>query len=120
MNSNYKKEFTKKERIQNSAKLLEENEGKIPIICEKDPNSEMKTLLKTKFLIKRQITVQQFIHTIRKKLEMDSYEALFLLANCKNKKIALVGNVSFGDVYDNYKHDDGFLYLIYSNEKIWG
>ena len=24
------------------------------------------------------------------------------------------------DVYDNYKHDDGFLYLIYSNEKIWG
>jgi len=28
--------------------------------------------------------------------------------------------MTFGDVYEKYKDDDGFLYLIYANEKVWG
>ena len=80
----------------------------------------MKALTKTKYLIKREYTVDQFINSIRKKLELESADALFLLANCKNEKAALVGSMTFGDIYEKYKDDDGFLYLIYANEKIWG
>ena len=120
MKSNYKSTYSKKERLQNSTKLIEQNKGQIPFICEKDTKSEMKVLIKTKYLIKREITVDQFIGTIRKKLELEKNEALFLLANCKNEKFAIVGTTNFGEIYDKYKDDDGFLYLIYSNEKVWG
>ena len=47
----------------------------------------MKALIKTKYLIKREITVDQFIGTIRKKLELETNEALFLLARFENEKI---------------------------------
>ena len=120
MKSSYKVEFTKKERLKNSSKLIEQNKGQIPVICEKDENSKIKALLKTKYLIKREITVDKFIGTIRKKLELESNEALFLLANCKNNKYAIVGTDAMGNIYDKYKDEDGFLYIIYSNEKVWG
>ena len=120
MKGGYKAEFTKKERLKNSSNLIEKNKGQIPVICEKDEKSKMKGLLKTKYLIKKEITVDQFIGTIRKKLQLESNDALFLLANCKNNKYAIVGTDSFGNIYDKYKDDDGFLYIIYSNEKVWG
>ena len=69
---------------------------------------------------KREYTIDQFIHSLRKRLELESYDALFLLANCKKEKAALVGSMTFGDVYEKYKDDDVFLYLIYANEKVWG
>ena len=120
MKSSHKVEFTKKERLNNSSKLIEQNKDQIPVICEKDKNSKMKALVKTKYLIKREITVDKFIGTIRKKLQLESTEALFLLANCKNNKYAIVGTDAMGNIYDKYKDEDGFLYIIYSNEKIWG
>ena len=120
MKSNFKKEFNKKERLQNSNKLIEKNKGQIPVICEKDEKSNMKALLKTKYLIKKEITVDQFIGTLRRKLQLESTEALFLLANCQNNKYAIVGTDTIGSIYDKYKDDDGFLYIIYSNEKVWG
>ena len=120
MKSSHKIEFTKEERKQQSSLLIEKNKGNIPVICDKDPNCKLKSLTKTKYLIKREYTIDKFISLLRKKLEIESYDALFLLVNSKNNKAALVGTMSFGDVYDKYKDDDGFLYLIYANEKIWG
>ena len=39
----------------------------------------------------------------------------------KTKKLfAVVGTTDFGEIYDKYEDEDGFLYLIYSNEKVWG
>ena len=120
MKSSHKEEFTKKERLQQSSKLKEDNKGKIPVICNKDPNCKLKSLLKTKYLFSTEITIDKFLKLIRKKLEMEEDEALFIVANCKSNKYALVGSMSFGEIYDKYKDDDGFLYLIYSSEKIWG
>ena len=93
---------------------------KIPVICEKDPSCTLEALVKTKYLIKRTITINQFKRTLLKKFKVESLEALFLFVTNKTQKVAVIGDVSFGEVYDKYKDDDGFLYLIYTNEKIWG
>ena len=119
MKGNYKKEFTKNERIQQSSKLKEKNKGFIPVICEKDKKSDTK-YIKTRYLLKREHTVSEFMNELTKRLELESHEALFLNANCKEQKIALVGNITFGEIYDKYKDEDGFLYLIYSKEVVWG
>ena len=120
MKGNHKKTLTKEERIQQSSKLLEENKDQIPVICEKDPSCTLEALVKTKYLIKRTITINQFKRTLLKKFKVESLEALFLFVTNKTQKVAVIGDVSFGEVYDKYKDDDGFLYLIYTNEKIWG
>ena len=44
MKSSHKKEFTKKERLQQSSKLMEKNKGQIPVILEKDPNCNLQAL----------------------------------------------------------------------------
>ena len=59
-------------------------------------------------------------NSTERKLQLDSNDALFLLANCQNNKYAIVGTESIGNIYDKYKDEDGFLYIIYSNEKVWG
>ena len=120
MKSIHKKEKTKNERIKESSQLIEVNTGKIPVLIDKDPNCNLRTLLKTKYLLSTKVTIEQFLKIIREKLEIEKEYALFLLANCKSKKYAVVGSMTFGEVYEKYKDDDGFLYLIYSNEKIWG
>ena len=120
MKSNYKKEFPKKERIHNSSKLIEQNKGQVPVICEKDPNSKMKAIYKTKYLVKRELTVDKFIAVIRNKLELEINDALFIFVYNKEGKTALITSMNFGDLYDKYKDDDGFLYMMYTNEKVWG
>ena len=120
MKSSHKLAFTKKERIQQSSNLMSKNKDTIPIICEKDSNCKLKKLIKTKYLIKRETILANFSKIIREKLEIESYNALFFLANCNNEKHPLDLNKTFGEIYDKYKDEDGFLYLIYSNEEVWG
>ena len=44
-------------------------------------------------------------------------EALFLLAN---GKVTLPQNETIGTIYKKYKDKDGFLYIAYAAEEIWG
>ena len=120
MKSGRKEEFTKKERLQQSSKIIEENKGKIPVIYNKDPKCKLKTLLKTKYLLSSEITLDKFTALIRKKLEIGEKDALFIVAKCKSNIYALVGIMTFGEIYEKYKDEDGFLYLIYSSEEIYG
>ena len=120
MKSNYKKEFPKKERIHNSSKLIEQNKGQVPVICEKDPNSKIEELKKTKYLINKKLTIAQFISLLKIKLELESKDALFLLVKYRNNYNSLTGNETFDQVYEKYKDSDGFLYTLYTSKEIWG
>ena len=48
---------------------------------------------------------------------MDKEEALFFLVNGKK---SLTGDDSMKDVYNKYKNEDGFLYIAYASEEVWG
>ena len=104
-------------RLKESLDIMEKNPNSVPVICEKSPNSKIKEMAKSKLLLKKNLTLEQFITILKKRLSLDSTEALFLLVKGKN---ALVGNDTFAQIYEKYKSEDGFLYIYYSSEEVWG
>ena len=72
---------------------------KIPIICEKEPKSNIKAIDKTKYLVPNDLTVSQFSFMIRKRIEIKQEEAFFLLVNGKT---SLTGDSNLIDIYEKY------------------
>ena len=117
MEFKFKKEKTLEVRRSEYEKVIKQHPDKIPIICEKAPRSKIKTIDKTKYLVEPNLSLPQFKATIRKKLDLDDKEAIFFLINGKN---TLSGSDTLGTIYEKYKSRDGFLYIAYASEEIWG
>ena len=99
-------------------KIRNQFPDKIPIICEKDPKSNIRDIDKTKYLVPADLTVSNFNLMIRKRIEIPQEAAFYLLAN---GKASITGDRLLSDVYDEYKdQEDGFLYIAYASELTWG
>ena len=55
---------------------------------------------------------------IRKKLKIEKDQSLFLLVN--NGKDIVKANEDLETVYSKYRDTDGFLYVFYTEEKVFG
>lgn len=117
MEFKYKKNLSREERIKESAQLRINYPDKLPVILEKDPASKIVELKKTKYLLPKKSTVSQFQENIRRKAEIPRESALFLQARTK---YSLAGEKTIEEVYDSYKDKDGFLYIMYTTELIYG
>ena len=67
-------------------------------------------------MIPESLKVRQFIYIIRNKLKLRSEEALIIYFD----KYLVNLEKTIGEVYKNYKDDDGFLYVIFSSENVFG
>ena len=117
MNFKFKKDKTFEERRAEYERVTMEHPKKLPIICEKAPNSKINNIDKTKYLVDASLSLPQFIALIKKKLNIDEKDALFLAANGKR---TLPINETLGNIYQKYKDKDGFLYIAYAAEQVWG
>ena len=117
MQFTYKNVKPFEERKEEYQKVIEQNPGKVGIIVEKDPKSQIADIEKKKFLIKEDMTLTQFTKIIRNRLKIDEKQALFFLANGKT---SLTGNDTMREIYNKYKDEDGFLYIAYASQEIWG
>ena len=117
MEFKFKKEKNFETRRGEYEKVIAQHPDKIAIICEKAPRSKIKAIDKTKYLVEPNLSLPQFNATIRKKLDLDDKDAIFFLINGKT---SLSGNDTLGALYDKYKSKDGFLYIAYASEEIWG
>ena len=117
MEFKYQKAKNLEERKAEFQSVIRSNPGKIAIICEKAPNSKIVDIEKSKYLVAEDITISQFSLMIRKRLRMGKEEALFFLVNGKK---SLTGDDSMQQVYNKYKNEDGFLYIAYASEEVWG
>ena len=79
--SNYKKSKSENERITESSKILEKYPNRVPIIVEKELKSKIKDIDKNKFLVPEDMSFGQFMFIIRKRIKLDSTEALFIFVN---------------------------------------
>ena len=119
--SQFKKEHTLEKRAADAALILEKYPDRIPIICEHAPNtmfynSTVPALDKRKFLVPNDITVGQFIFVVRKRLQLSPEKAVFFFVNgSMPSPMALISTV-----YEEQRDEDGFLYMAYSGDYVFG
>ncbi|VDI55995.1 GABA(A) receptor-associated protein [Mytilus galloprovincialis] len=104
------------QRKAESTKIKDKYPERIPVIVEKDPKSHIQDIDKRKFLVPNDISVAQFMWIIRKRIQLPSEKAIFLFVG----KVLPQSSASMGQVYEEHKDDDGFLYIAYSGENTFG
>ena len=103
-------------RKADSARLLNKYPDRCCIIVGKNDTSDITDLSKHKFLVPRGLTMSQFQYVIRKKIQCTSEQAIFMFINNKMLPITLL----VGNVFDENKCEDGYLYIRYSGENTFG
>ena len=112
----YKKEFALSERKSESATILEKHPDRIPVILEQAENSNLPSVDRKKYLVPKSFTVGQFVFIVRKRIELSPDKAIFIFAN----RSLPATSAMMSTLYNEHKHDDGFLYLQYSAESTFG
>ena len=116
MENNFKKNSTLDQRKKESNKISMKYPDRIPIIVEKHHLSDINTIDKSKYLVPKDMIVSQFYFVIRKRIKLTSEKALFITVNGS----LIPSNSTIGEIYDNMKDEDDFLYVLYTGENTFG
>lgn len=116
----FQKKYNFTERSEESRRVREKYPTKIPIICElhsKDTNHKHYSMLdKSKYLVSEELTLAQFMQVIRKKISMEQSVAIFLFIKGRMYPSSTPMNI----LYSQCKDLDGFLYIQYGFENVFG
>jgi GABA(A) receptor-associated protein len=113
----FKKNHSFEKRKEESRKISEKYTDRIPIICEKNPQSiDTPDIDKKKYLVPSDLTVGQFLFVVRKRMKLSPEKAIFLFIN----NIIPNSTELISQMYKQYKDEDGFLYIVYSGESTFG
>lgn len=114
----FKQEFSFEKRLEEATRVLEKYPDKVPIICEKYKNAsnDCPDIDKKKYLVTRDLTMGQFLYIVRKRLKMPPEKAIFLFVGNSISP----SSSSINDVYNSKVDKDGFLYITYSPENVFG
>ncbi|NWH72341.1 MLP3C protein, partial [Piaya cayana] len=74
-------------------------------------------LSRTKFLVSQDLPLSQFVVTLRTRLCLGSSQTFYLLVN--NKGLPNMA-VTMQELYADNKDEDGFLYLTYASQEMFG
>ena len=104
------------ERKMQSVTVMEKYPGRIPIYVYKHKKSKCDDIKKHKFLVPLDITVGSFIYIIRNQLSLKSDQAIFVLIDGVLPPISAL----ISQVYKEHADEDGFLYVAFSRESVFG
>ena len=114
----YQNELTLEKRLSEFNRIRGKYPDRIPIIIEKSEtnSNNMPDLDKHKFLVPSDISLAQFMYVLRQRIKLKSKVAIFLFIN--NKLISTSSLI--GEIYNQNKHIDNFLYIKYAGENTLG
>jgi GABA(A) receptor-associated protein len=113
----FKSQHSLERRKDESKRIREKYPDKIPIILEKGDTSLIPSIEKQKFLLQKDLTVGQYLYIIRKQIKLDPTESIFLLVN--NTYIPS-NSATLADIYTTHADEDGYLYITYSAQQVFG
>ncbi|XP_049884829.1 uncharacterized protein LOC126379886 [Pectinophora gossypiella] len=122
LNHNVKECFKKKKtfisRKEEVLAIRSKYPNKVPLIVEKYHRDKcLPTLDKTKFLVPQDITMSQFLVVIRNRIRIKPNQALYLIINNRSM---LSMSLTMAQAYEAYCDEDGFLYITYASQEIFG
>ena len=107
------------ERSTESGRIMKRYTDRFPVICEKNRHDiGCPDIDKHKYLVPHNITLGQFMYVIRKRIQLPASSALFLFVG--DDAVLLPVSLEMEDVYHRFKNKDGFLYILYSRENVFG
>ena len=112
----FRDSHTEEERKKESSKIIKRYPSRVPIIVEKKAGCSLRDIEKNKYLAPGDMSMSQFIFTVRRRIKLEPSEAIFLTVNGS----LMSGGSLISDVYESKKDKDGFLYMIYSSENTFG
>ena len=105
------------ERLKKSQVILEKYPDRVPLIIQPSKNDrDQYPIDKSKYITPRDLTMLQLQQIIRKRVRFPAEKALFMFVN--NKMFPITSMV--GNIYDDNKDTDGFLYVTYCQENTFG
>lgn len=110
---------TLEERKAESARIRTKYPDRVPILTQ-PLSTKTPALDKNKYLAPHDLTVGQFLYVIRKRLTLKPENAIFLFVQEGDNVTLLPQNDLLGTVYKEKKSEDGFLYIIYGEENMFG
>ncbi len=117
MPTQFQKKFSFDKRRLEANRIIEKFPDKIPIIVEQGKSDKLPKIDKSKFLVPQDITVGQFMTIIRKRIKLSESDAFFLFV--KNNVLPS-NSTTMVNIYESHKDEDGFLYMTYCGENVFG
>jgi GABA(A) receptor-associated protein len=105
------------EKLKKSQHILEKYPDRVPIIIQPSANDrDSFPIDKSKYITPRDLSLVQLQQIIRKRIKFPAEKALFMFINNKIFPITSI----IGQLYDEHKNKDGFLYVTYCQESTFG
>ena len=115
----FKENHSFDERKRQSQKILRKHPDRVPVVVERASSGQhVGELSQTKFLLPGDSTVTGFMHTLRKQVVSNPSDGFYMF--CGSKNVLVCGSNTFQHLYESYKDDDGFLYMLYARENVFG
>jgi microtubule-associated protein 1 light chain len=92
--------------------------NKVPVIVEKYRREKyLPDLDKVKFLVPQELTLSQLANILRNRLHLTPSQAFFLFVADGNLPAL---SASLCDLHRKYEDEDGFLYVTYASQEVFG
>eukprot|EP00056_Hartaetosiga_gracilis_P014113 m.239763 g.239763 ORF g.239763 m.239763 type:complete len:134 (+) comp14025_c0_seq1:145-546(+) len=120
----FKETHTFEVRKEQADKIRKKYANRIPVVAEKYKKSNLPEIEKKKYLLPEDLTVAQFQYVIRKRVKLDPQQTLFtyVVSEKTGKPSPILPSTTstMAKIHEEHRDPDGFLYIIYTEEDVFG
>ena len=104
------------QRKREAQRLIEKYPDRVPVIVNRAESSKIDDIDKHKFLVPSQQTVGQMVYVIRRRIKLAPEKAIFVFVDNVLPPTAEL----ISQIYNKHRDEDGFLYITYAGENVFG